>query len=87
MPNFNSKEAANAYKSAVYSQKETSLDASERIREEHDRADRAEARAELAYRQNQKLLIATIILGVCGLIVDLLSNLDSIIRNISALLP
>lgn len=63
-------------------------DAADAARKEANaRAERAEQRADKSIRQNQKLIIATIVLGACGLVVDLLANLDAIIRNIALLLP
>ena len=87
MPNFNSKESAEKYVQSVYEAR-AQRDAADVARKEADaRAERAEQRADKSIRQNQKLLIATIVLGACGLVVDLLANLDAIIRNIALLLP
>lgn len=87
MPNSNPKESAEKYVQSVYEVR-AQRDAADAVRKEANaRAERAEQRADKSIRQNQKLLIATIVLGACGLVVDLLANLDAIIRNIALLLP
>ena len=79
MPNFNSPKDAENYKSKVYADRAAET-------ESKKEKEISENRAEKAYRQNRILLIFTIILGFLGLLVDILSNLDSIILNITALL-
>ena len=74
MPNFNSQKDKEAFVESQY----------EKNRAE-SKNQRSEDRAEKAYRQNRTLLIFTIILGFLGLLVDILSNLDSIICSIALL--
>ena len=74
MPNFNSQKDKEAFVESQYEKNRT-----------ESKIQRAEDRAEKAYRQNRILLIFTIILGFLGLLVDILSNLDSISASIALL--
>ena len=85
MPDFNSQKAKDDYRENIAKKKALEREQAAKEAKLEERAARAEERAERSIRQNRTLLIATVILGVLTLAVELLSNLDRILANLKLL--